>query len=251
MSTKATPAALCIIKTGDTLPALRERHGDFEDWIARGLAGQGLPVRTIDPRQGTNWPAPAQIAGVVVTGSPAMVTDRADWSERTAAWLAQLVEEEVPVLGICYGHQLLAHALGGTVGRHPQGIEIGTVTVECADAARGDALLGALPTHFAAQVVHEQSVLQLPPGATALAGNAHEPHQAFRVGRCAWGVQFHPEFSAEVMRGYIDVLGPRLAPTVDRANVRDTPEAAGLLPRFARWAVALHARTALPAPARA
>jgi GMP synthase (glutamine-hydrolysing) len=147
MSTEATPAALCIIKTGDTLPVLRERHGDFEDWIARGLAGQGLPVRTIDPRQGANWPAPAQIAGVVVTGSPAMVTDRADWSERTAAWLAQLVEEEVPVLGICYGHQLLAHALGGTVGRHPQGIEIGTVTVECADAARGDALLGALLTH--------------------------------------------------------------------------------------------------------
>lgn len=235
--------ALYILKTGDTLPALKSEFGDFEAWIARGLEGQGLPVRVIDARQDEAWPAAQALAGVVVSGSPSMVTERAPWSERGAAWLAELVAAEVPLLGICYGHQLLAHALGGEVGHHPAGIEIGTVQVERHDAARDDALLGGLPPRFAAQVVHEQTVLRLPPGATVLAGNAHEPHQAFRIGACAWGVQFHPEFSAPVMRGYVERLGPRLARPADPAAVQDTPEAAALLPRFARW---VRSRQAIP-----
>lgn len=227
--------ALYIVKTGDTLPALREQHGDFEDWIEHGLNGQGLPVRTIDPRSNSEWPAQALIAGVVVTGSHAMVTDRAAWSERTAVWLAQLVRTEVPVLGICYGHQLLAHAMGGVVGHHPRGLEIGTVLVQCTEAAQDDALLSNLPACFAAQVVHEQSVLRLPPDAVVLASNAHEPHQAFRVGPSAWGVQFHPEFSGDAMQGYMNAIGPRLEAAGDSVAVRQTPEAATLLPRFAQW----------------
>lgn len=229
------PPALYIIKTGDTLPSLRTQHGDFEDWIERGLQGQGLPVRTLDPRTAADWPAPAQVAGVVVTGSPAMVTDRAEWSERTAAWLARQVESEVPVLGICYGHQLLAHALGGTVGHHPQGIEIGTVVVRRTQAAAGDPLFGALPARFPAQVVHEQSVLRLPPGTTVLACNDHEPHQAFRVGQHAWGVQFHPEFSRAVMQDYLDLHAREQPGAAGPAPAGETPEAAALLRRFARW----------------
>lgn len=240
MLTHPTTPALYIIKTGDTLPALQTQHGDFEDWIERGLQGQGLPVRTIDPRTQAEWPAQAQIAGVVVTGSPAMVTDRAEWSERTAAWLALQVGQDVPVLGICYGHQLLAHALGGAVGHHPQGIEIGTVAVQSTEAAASDPVFGALPAQFQAQVVHEQSVLRLPPGATVLARNGHEPHQAFRVGPHAWGVQFHPEFSRTVMQDYLDLLGSKKPGAASPGPADDTPEAAALLPRFARWVHSRH-----------
>lgn len=229
------PPTLYIVKTGQTLPELHKQYGDFEDWIARGLEGRGLPVQVIDPRDGGEWPAPSRIAGVVITGSPAMVTDRAAWSERTAAWLSELVQAQTPVLGICYGHQLLAHALGGEVGHHPHGMEIGTALVERTKEAEEDPLLGALPPRFDAHVVHEQSVLRLPPDSVVLASNAHEPHQAFRVGRCAWGVQFHPEFSTEVMRGYFDLLEPRLSTPFVSETVRDTPEAAAILPRFAQW----------------
>ena len=212
----ATPSrTLWIIKTGDTLPAQRARHGDFEDWIAGGLnqapASTQLALQTLDARTATAWPQPGQIAGVVVTGSPAMVTDREPWSERTAAWLASVVTARVPVLGICYGHQLLAHALGGEVAHHPDGVEIGTVTVARHAASEADPLLGDLPEHFPAQAVHWQSVRRLPPGAVLLAGNDFEPHHAFRVGRNAWGVQFHPEFSDEALRAYLEGLGPVLA----------------------------------------
>lgn len=242
---KPLTPALYIIKTGDTLAQLRAQHGDFEDWIQAGLEGQGLPVRTMDPRSQDGWPAQAQVAAVVVTGSPAMVTDRAQWSERTAAWLALQVRLEVPVLGICYGHQLLAHALGGVVGQHPQGMEIGSVEVQCTPQAASDPLFAALPQRFQAHVVHQQSVLRLPAGATVLAFNAHEPHQAFRAGRHAWGVQFHPEFTQAVMQGYLDLLGRQAADATDPGHAVETPQAAALLARFARWAHAQHTQAPL------
>lgn len=239
---------LWILKTGDALPSLRAVHGDFEDWIARGLVQDNnnlsaLPVQTLDARTTTAWPAMETVAGVVITGSPAMVTDREPWSERAATWLAQLVDAEVPVLGLCYGHQLLAHALGGEVARHPGGLEIGTVAIRQLPAAEGDALFGDLPLEFSAQVVHEQSVRRLPPGAVALAANAHEAHHAFRVGPSAWGVQFHPEFSDGVMRDYVQCLAPSLQrmdvdADVLQQQVQATPHAASLLARFAQFVAA-------------
>ena len=69
------------------------------------------------------------LAAVVVTGAHDMVPEHALWSETASAWLRELVGRQVPTLGICYGHQLLAHALGGEVGYHPRGSEVGTVSV--------------------------------------------------------------------------------------------------------------------------
>jgi GMP synthase (glutamine-hydrolysing) len=205
-------------------------------------------VLVLDPRQGDALPAPAEISGVVVTGSHAMVSHREPWSERVAEWLAELVEQDqVPVLGICYGHQLLAHALGGEAGDHPVAMEIGTVDVQATQAARQDPLFQSLPAQFPAHVVHRQSALKLPPGAVRLAGNSFEPHQAFRVGAQTWGVQFHPEFDENAMRGYIDRLAPDLQdPAAVREAVRPTPEASSLLQRFARI-VAQRATAAAPA----
>ncbi|SIR31497.1 glutamine amidotransferase [Pseudacidovorax sp. RU35E] len=231
----AAPAAkpLLIVKTGSTFEALRAQQGDFDDWIARGLGPHALPVLVVDRRTGAPLPEPSELRGIVITGSHEMVSHRAEWSERTAAWLARCVESGVPVLGICYGHQLLAHALGGEVDFHPGGLEIGTVPLELAPAARDDPLFAGLPQRFAVNVIHRQSALRLPPGAVPLATNAHEPHHAFRVGRCAWGVQFHPEFDANAMRGYVQAHAAQLddaAAIEDR--VRSTPEAASLLQRF-------------------
>lgn len=237
------PRPLVIVKLGDTFDALRETHGDFEHWIADGLASDTLPIAVIDPRRGDTLPDPAAIAGAVLTGSHAMVSHREDWSEHTAGWLARAVAQGTPVLGICYGHQLLAHALGGEAGDHPRGPEIGTVSVVLEEAAATDPLLGDLPARFAAHAVHWQSALRLPEGAVRLAGSAHDPVHAFRVGDSAWGVQFHPEFDAHAMRDYIDRLaGPLktagLDPEALRERVQATGDSAQLLGRFARIAEA-------------
>lgn len=236
---------LLILKTGSAPAPIREQLGDFDRWIEAGLrAGGASAVSVHDARvqDAPLPPAPESFAGAVVTGSSAMVSDREAWSEALVPWLRAAVASGVPLLGICYGHQLLAHALGGEVGQHPQGVEIGTALIERRPAADGDPLFGELPQRFAAQTVHWQSVRRLPEDAQALAGNAHDPHHAFRVGARAWGVQFHPEFSAPAMRAYADVMAPALGKSgIDATQVRQavqpTPEAAALLPRFARLAL--------------
>jgi len=237
------PRPLVIVKTGDTLQDLRAQRGDFEQWVAEGLGLTRLPLVVLDPRRGDRLPAPGKIAGAVVTGSHAMVSHRVDWSEATAGWLARGVAQGTPLLGICFGHQLLAHALGGTADDHPQGLEIGTVDVALTPAAAQDALFGGLPANFPAHVIHRQSALRLPEGAVCLAGSAREANHAFRAGDCAWGVQFHPEFDADAMRGYIDAMAAELPDAAAlRHRVAPTPHATSLLARFGRLVEAREAQ---------
>jgi GMP synthase (glutamine-hydrolysing) len=227
-----------VIKTGSTLPAIRARRGDFESWIARGMGLAQDRIAVVAVAEGAALPDPEAIAGVVVTGSSAMVSEREPWSERAAAWLAEAVRAGTAVLGICYGHQLLAHGLGGRVGRNPRGREIGTIRLRVAPEARRDALLCDLPERTLAHTTHLEAVLDLPPGARRLAESDADPNQAFAIGERAWGVQFHPEFDADVMRGYLEgrrevLRGEGLDADRLLSEVREAPEAAALLRRFA------------------
>ena len=119
-------APFLILQTGQPVASMR-RHRGFPHWIrvAAGLRADAAVV--IDVEAGEPLPSRDGFAGTIVTGSAAMVTDRAEWSERSAAWLHDAAHAGMPLFGICYGHQLLAHALGGEVGDHPQGREMGTV----------------------------------------------------------------------------------------------------------------------------
>ncbi|MTD32975.1 glutamine amidotransferase [Paludibacterium denitrificans] len=229
-----------IIKTGVPVADVAAEYGLFEDWIARELGDTAADWQVVDVQHGAELPAVAEVAAAIITGSAAMVSERAAWSEATADWLRCAHAAEVPLLGICYGHQLLAHALGGEVSYHPQGPEVGVVTVQRLPAAQDDQLLGALPAQFPAAVIHWQSVLALPPGAVRLAENSFEPNHAFRCGS-ARGVQFHPEFNDTVMGSYLQRLAEKLSqegldPSALQQQLRPTPEANRLLWRFGQLA---------------
>ena len=231
---------LYIVKTGTTFPATLEQYGDFDQWTRDALGATDIPVSLIDVKRMGSLPAVADCAGVVVTGSHAMVTDDLEWSLRIEAWLPELIAAEVPFFGICYGHQLLARALGGQVDYHPRGKEIGTVAVRCLPAGDEDPLFRNLPEEFPAHVTHSQSVLRLPDQAVLLAENTFEPHHAFRFGPCAWGVQFHPEYDSAIMRSYITEQAAELVEAGRKvpellATVRETPMAAELFRGFARY----------------
>ncbi|MBW2267974.1 MAG: glutamine amidotransferase [Deltaproteobacteria bacterium] len=230
-----------ILKTGSTLPELRERRGDYEDWIAAGLGLELVALEVVSVYAGAELPKVSGVPAVVVTGSSAYVSDREPWSEDAADWLAELVAAGTPVLGICYGHQLLAHALGGRVERNPRGREMGTVEIVLLPEAEGDPLLGGLGNPLSVQATHLESVTELPSGARPLGESVLDPHHAFAFGDAAWGVQFHPEFDAEVMRAYLvarrEILRAEgIAPEPLERGVADCPTGSALLKRFADFA---------------
>jgi GMP synthase (glutamine-hydrolysing) len=230
---------LLIVKVGSTLPSLVAAGRDYEALIASGMGLAPDRLRVASVFEGAELPDPGGLVGVVVTGSPAMVSDREPWSERTAAWLAAAVEAQTPLLAICYGHQLLAHGLGGRVGKNPRGREIGTVSVELHEAARDDRLLGEFPGSLRVQATHVESVLELPPGAKLLASTDLDPYHAFSVGAASWAVQFHPEFDTAVIRAYIEerreiIRAEGIDPESLLRGVAETPDGPAVLRRFAQ-----------------
>ena len=226
---------IALIKTGCTIDQIKPRHGDFEDWFAEGLGVADL--QQVDVFLHQPLPTPENLAGIVITGSPAMVSARLDWSERTAKWLQQAVKTGIPVLGVCYGHQLLAHALGGRTGPNPAGRQIGTVNSQLIDNIENDALLGHLPSEFLAQTSHSEVVLELPTDAIRLAISPLDDNFVIRFAENTWGIQFHPEFSAPVTKDYIryradDLRKEGLNPEQLLDRTRDTKEANSVLHKF-------------------
>ncbi|MEM7018396.1 MAG: glutamine amidotransferase [Pseudomonadota bacterium] len=200
---------VAIIKTGETLPDIAAARGDFENWISEGL-GADISVNTIEVFKGETLPNPATLSGIVITGSPAMVTDREDWSERTADWLHEVASAKIPTLGICYGHQLIAHAFGGEVGSNPNGREIGTADIQLESSAAQDPLFASIDAPLAMQTSHLESVLALPPAAKLLATTSLDPHHAFSLDDFMWGIQFHPEFDKDIVQRYIRLRQPAI-----------------------------------------
>lgn len=231
---------LFIFKIGSTFPDMAERYGDFEEWIASGLQAKRTKVTVLDLlTTGSSLPAYADLGGIVITGSHEMITDRPDWSEGAAKWLPGAVDRRIPILGICYGHQLLAHSLGGEVDNNPKGLEFGTIKISLTEASASDRLFDNLESGFDAHVTHTQSITRLPRGATRLAYSDRDPNQAFAIGDAAWGVQFHPEFNQEITKDYIGAMAEALSSQGDdpdrlMEHCKETPESTSLLKRFCR-----------------
>lgn len=240
-----TSPRLLILATGQPVDAMR-RHGDFAHWIRVAAGLRRDQVHVVDVQAGQRLPDASAYAGVVVSGSAAMVTQRLGWSEHCAGWLHDAAHGGRAILGICYGHQLLTHALGGEVADNPAGRRMGTVRVQATLQAADDPLFAGRPAAFAAQVTHVQVARTPPPEAVVLACAPHDPHHAFRWRSHVWGVQFHPEFSATHMRGYVRARADALRadgqhPDRLARDVHAAPHARRVLRAFARLARTLSA----------
>lgn len=128
-------------------------------------------------------------------------TDDYPWMPALLALVRQCAAEARPLFGSCWGHQIMARALGGTVVFDPALAEFGARPVYRTEAARTDALFGALPDAFRVNMGHQYRVAALPPGAVELAYSDTQRYQAFRMdGLPLYGTQFHSELDAHRMR---------------------------------------------------
>ena len=223
-----------ILQAGSCDPAVRARCGDFPDWFARRLAPK-VALKVVRPYE-TGLPAISGFDAVLVTGSPWSVVEPAPWMDEAGAWLLEVARAR-PVLGVCFGHQLLAKALGAEVER--RGREAGTCEVRLTEAGRRDALFSGCPERLLVQATHEDHVARVPPGATLLAENDFSQVQAFGVGESIRCVQFHPEMDAERSRAYgatrrerYDAQCPGGWAAV-MASIRETPAASRILDNWA------------------
>lgn len=169
----------------------------FGDWFADA----GLDVETVRPSHGERVPGEVGHDALIVLGGSMGANDDANhpWLADTKTLMREYVAAEVPCLGICLGHQLLAVAMGGVVAKNPAGQQKGVFDVGLRGEASDDPLFSALSPSVVATHWNDDVVTELPESAVLLATANGGSTQAMRVGRSAWGVQFHPEADSDLI----------------------------------------------------
>jgi GMP synthase (glutamine-hydrolysing) len=243
---------ILLYKTGETDPSLVPDIGCYEKWFARVLgAGYAIEIHlAFDKPKHTL----TGYDGMVVSGSPrSLVQGHIEpWMDEAADFVRRADDAGVPVLGVCFGHQLIGYAFGGCVRQNPNGWEVGTVDIQVTDDGAADPLFANLPRRLRVNQSHRDEVEALGPRAKILATGPHTEHQAIAIGDHVRGVQFHPEMDAPVIRkvlahrrGLLSADAQRRARPnfcVDRliANASDTPDGERVLVNFVDHFVKRH-----------
>ena len=225
-----------ILETGEVHPDLKARHGDYPAMFERLLAAVDprLEFATVRVVAGEMPAAPGQADAWLVTGSRHGVYDDLPWIAPLKAFLRDCVAARVPVVGICFGHQILAEALGGRAAKSDKGWGLGVQDYEL--VAR-PGWMEELPERFAVGALHQDQVVALPPDATVLARSPHCAYAALAYGDPespdAITLQPHPEFGPE----FLDELLALRAGTVFPAEAAGAARASLARPvESAAWA---------------
>ncbi|MGU9889073.1 glutamine amidotransferase [Serratia marcescens] len=237
---------ILLIQAGTPPDKLKDEHGDLPLWFIRAIALAPDAIQVVKVFSGETLPNPDPNRIAVITGSWAMVTDKLEWSENTAKWIRCAIETGMPVFGVCYGHQLMAHALGGSVDYHPQGREMGCLEITLTDDGTKDPLTRGFSEGFRAHLTHLQTVTKLPPGAKSLASSRHDKNQIIRYSAKAVSTQFHPELTPDIAASLIHLhsetlLSEGFKPAAMRSALTDATDARKLLKMF----ISIHAAHAL------
>jgi len=189
-----------ILETGHAPEQLQARHGDYGAMFERLLGGRGFSFRRYDVEHGELPQDPAEADAWLITGSRHGVNDPLPWIAPLEAFIRKAREAHVPVVGICFGHQLLAKALGGKVERHPGGWIVGPQSYD----------FGGRSLRLNAW--HQDQVTRPPADARTIATGPDCAHAALAYGDWAISLQAHPEFDDAFLAGLIDTRGRGVVP---------------------------------------
>ncbi|HNO79659.1 MAG TPA: gamma-glutamyl-gamma-aminobutyrate hydrolase family protein [Phycisphaerae bacterium] len=199
---------ILIVQTGSTYPEVVNAAGDYDRWFLTALNAKNLVVTVVDSLV-DQLPEPGLFDAMILTGSSCSATEMNPLLDAFCEWIRRLADADVPTLGVCFGHQIMAKAFGGCVQRHAMGRQFGTVVVTATDAGRRDFLFNDLDETFDVHSCHEDVCTQLPENATLLARSPKTINQSFAIGEFLRAVQFHPEASTSIISQLHDSLVAR------------------------------------------
>ena len=204
-----------IIETGQAPPSVRERHPSYADMMARMLTPliPDLSILCARPYLGEDLPAPNAFDAMLLTGSPAGVYERHSWIAPLENLVRAAAEANRRQIGICFGHQLMAQALGGRVEKSDKGWGVGVHRYKVSGGARW---MDPPQNEIACVVSHQDQVIELPPGASTLAGSQFCPHGIISYAQGpAISFQMHPEFDHDFAADLMEVRRERLGSAAD------------------------------------
>ena len=192
-----------IFDCGSSLPEVSREFGCAPDWIIELLKDKecsfkwvkAYEKKIVEQTEGDAW---------IITGSPRSVYDELDWMLDMEEKIRNAQYYNKPVLGICFGHQLIAKSFGGRVESNSKGWELGAYPIELTDRGFKSRILSGFKNNAIVYQSHGDIVTVLPKNAVELAYN-NKGNQSFIINENIYGIQFHPEFSREVIKKYVSV----------------------------------------------
>ena len=195
---------ISIIINGPGIAEVKSLYGQASDWVQKVLRSyrdlevrvvKGYEMEELDPNDDNAW---------IITGSAHSVYDDFPWIDHLRSKLKEAKETRIPVLGICFGHQLIADTFGGEVELNKKGWEIGSCRVNLLQASESCSLFSSFSDSIDVYQSHQDVVTRIPEDATLLAEN-DMGIQSFVYDNIFYGVQFHPEFTKDVMEKYLKI----------------------------------------------
>lgn len=229
-----------ILETGEISDDLLDKHGNYPSMFERLLHAIDPDVDFISFKvlDGELPETPDEADGWIITGSKFGVYEDLPWIESLKKFIQTAVKHDIPLAGICFGHQILAEALGGKVEKSHKGWGLG---VHDYDIEAKPSWMHGIDKGFSGHAVHQDQVIELPESATVIASSEFCPYAALVYGDpenpVALSVQPHPEFSAEFIEDLIRIRVPHVFSEDDASKARAT---LGLPVHNEDWALWIH-----------
>lgn len=223
---------LCV--TGHTIEPVRKEFGNRPHFFEEPLKNHAQLEAHFIYEEYRNLPNPMDYDGVIMTGSAAMLEEDLEWMKAAKSLINVCLTNDVPFLGVCFGHQVLGSVCGARVGPNPKGRKNGSAKVTVCDPAR---IFSNLPNSFYAQESHRDVILEDRSEFKIIAQAEHDDRHAIKVGSKAFGVQFHPEWNIDISKAYIHARREALGEEKFQsgiASLRESPVAQSILHEFAK-----------------
>lgn len=233
-----------VLVAGEPPEELRGRYAGYDGMTERLLRAEDpeLEFVSYEVRQGEFPRAIDDNDAYLITGSRHGAYEELPWIRQLARLICEIEQQHKPLVGICFGHQLIARALGGVVDKAAQGWGVGVHTASLVAPAPW---IEEQAGDFSLVVSHQDQVLQLPAQAELIAGSTFCPVAMFRIADHVFAMQAHPEFSRDYSRELMGVRGESIgAGRIDaglESLERDTDSA-----KVARWIVEFLHRALAP-----